>query len=305
MKRSELSDYRSLPRGYYHLCTDGWKTGKLFHTVAQYALGMATIALITLKFDVQIYVFELMPNHIHIILSATGAQCVDVFSFIRQRINKRLKAEGYPELPPDYGFKLVPIESKEALQKQVLYLARNAYEKGLCTPCGHMWGSSYLLYNQLAQFILGEKVKDMPVRKVERLIESRIPLPPEWEIHPVLGVLPSNFVKLDKVLEVFPNVKDYMTMMIKDYESYVRISNALGEELEWSVCEVKDITGQVVRNTSRGRSLNELSNEEKCQVAVRIHHDYGIAPKLLAQAVYIPERVIMQAIRSKDYGIKD
>ena len=69
-----MDEYRSLPKGYYHLCTDGWKDGKLFHTDEQYANGMNTMALIKVKYQVRIYAFELMKNHMHSILAGTGEQ---------------------------------------------------------------------------------------------------------------------------------------------------------------------------------------------------------------------------------------
>ena len=58
--------------GYYHFCTDGLKAGCLFYNQSQYAFGMTLIATITLLFNIKIYAFVLMPNHIHIILRKTS-----------------------------------------------------------------------------------------------------------------------------------------------------------------------------------------------------------------------------------------
>ena len=44
----------------------------MFNRTEQFVWGMATMALVALKFKVIIYSFELMSNYIHIILSATG-----------------------------------------------------------------------------------------------------------------------------------------------------------------------------------------------------------------------------------------
>ena len=90
-RQKKRQEYRKLPLGYYHLCTDGWGKGKLFHNRKQFALGMTAIALVSLRYNVKIYVFALMPNHIHILLSATGNDCVEVFDFLLRRINKQLK----------------------------------------------------------------------------------------------------------------------------------------------------------------------------------------------------------------------
>ena len=93
--------FRSLPLGYYHLCSDGWQKGKLFHTDEQYAFGVSGLALSTLIHGVKIYAYELMPNHFHILLCATGEQCLSLFFYVIRRINKKLKEAGFPCLPDD------------------------------------------------------------------------------------------------------------------------------------------------------------------------------------------------------------
>lgn len=304
MLLKQLNLYRSLPLGDYHLCTDGWAEGNLFHTREQYAFGMATVALMTLKFGIKICSFELMPNHIHMVLTATGQQCLDCYYYLVQRTNKRLKADGYPPLPPDYGFKLIPIEDEHSLRRHIVYLMRNKYEKGVCTPCGHMWGTGYLAYNQLTELITGTKVKDLKVRALERRIGSRIPLPEEWIVHPVVGILPSNYIDLERIKKVFPTVKDFMTSMVKDYESYVRISESTGETVEWSETEVKDVLARLCDQLFPQKRLYQLGAEEKCRLAVQADDKYHIPAHLLARTLYISEYIIRQMLASKDYGIR-
>jgi len=296
--------YRSLPLGYYHLCSDGWQTGKLFHTDEQFAFGVAGLAISTLRFGVKIYAYELMPNHFHILLSATGSQCLDIFFTLVRRINKRLRDDGFPCLPEDYWFKLVPVETKEQMRDLLVYLARNKYEKGICTPFGHMWGTGYLVYNQIAQLISGTKVKDIPIRDVERLVGSRMPLPDDWEIHPLLGVLPKRFVYTDKVLELFPSVKEYVTRVVKQYESLVKIAETVGESVEWSEPEAKDLLFKLCDNLFPGKHLHELTADEKGRIAVRADHLYHLPLPLLSQLLKLPEYVVRQFLQSKDYGLR-
>ncbi|MBR4596286.1 MAG: hypothetical protein IKO31_06140 [Bacteroidales bacterium] len=301
-RQKQILEYRSYPRGYYHLCTDGWHGGKLFNTQEQFALGMTTIALLTLKFGVQIISFELMPNHIHIILAGNGSDCLECFRFIMARIRKRLKADGCPLPPEDYWFKLVPIEDKKSLKKHIVYLARNKYEKGDCTPVGHIWGTGYLVYNQLSKYICGVKVKDCSKHKVHSITESLIELPADWEIHPDLGVLPKNFARTDKILELFPSVKAYMTAMIKDYEAYVKLSESLGESITWDIAEVRQIVSDKVMAEYRQTRIQNLTPDQKGRIAVLVFIEYGIDIGLIADALYLPEHIVNQFVNSKDYG---
>lgn len=291
-----------MPPGYYHFCTDGWKNGRLFNSRSQFVIGMATIAFLSILFGVEIYAFELMPNHIHIILKATGSQCVDIFFYLTRRINRQLSEDGNPLLPEDYWFKLIPIEDRESMRHHIVYVARNPYEKGYSVPGAYMWGSGYLAFSHVSQFIRGPKVKDMKKKEIQKFTATREELPSTWEIHPEAGVLPANFVKVEKIRGMFSSPKDYMTMMVKDYEAFVRLSDSLGEELEFSLEEIKDIVGKSIRKDYPGSKLNSLSNEQKCRTAVQLNARYNISPKQLAQCLYMPERIVVQAINSKDYG---
>ena len=139
--RKKRDDIRSMGKGYYHFCTDGLKGGKLFYTSAQFAYGMILIGLITLKFNIKVYAFVLMPNHIHIILSGTGENCLKAFDYLRKKISIRLIHDEYPPLLPDYGFVLVPITDPRRMKSEIAYVLRNPLEKNISIPYGYPWGS--------------------------------------------------------------------------------------------------------------------------------------------------------------------
>ena len=301
-RQKKRQEYRKLPLGYYHLCTDGWGKGKLFHNRKQFALGMTAIALVSLRYNVKIYVFALMPNHIHILLSATGNDCVEVFDFLLRRINKQLKEDGYPPLPEDYDFQLLPIKDQESFRDHFIYIARNYYEKGFVVPGGCLWCSDYLLFSQWADLIRGERVDDMSQRKVRGIIKSEMSLPAHWEIHPEWGVLPRNFVSMEKVKEMFPSVKTYLTRLIKDYESFVHISDTLGEQLCFSEEEIKEIIEQLREKNYPHRSLKDLSADEKSRLAIILNEMYHFDAATIARLLHISQHIVSQVLRSKDFA---
>lgn len=304
MKRIAREEYNNLPLGNYHLCFDRLPGRNLFSNDEDYRMGMAGIALSTIKYDVEVYEFELMPNHLHDILRGTGAQCMQVFSFLRRRFSEQLIKNGLPPLPENYGCKLTPIPDDNSLKDQILYSVRNPYEKDYCSPGGHKWGSGYLYFNQLSVFLLGDKVSSLSKAKVRALTGSKEELPPDWEIHPILGVLPRNFVKAKEVMNLFGSAKEFHTRLVKEYETAVKIARDLDEEILFSMNEIKDIANTELRSTYPGRLFKTLSKEEKCRVAISLNDRLGITPLQLSQALYLSELTISQAIRSKDYGIK-
>lgn len=304
MNQKQRNEYRNLPVGHYHLCLDRLEGRWLFHTPEDYRLGMASIALAYLKFGILVFAFELMPNHMHIILRGTGEQCVRTFSFIKRRLSEQLLRRGYPVLPEGYGFKLIPISNQDALKSQILYTLRNPYEKDYCTPGGHPWGSGYLYFNELADYIRGKTVSAMHKADVRRMAGSNEKLPDNWEIHPVLGILPRNYIQADRVEKLFSSAKEYLTRLVKEYETLVKIARSLEDEVVFSEAEVRDIVNTELRNSYPGRPFRSISNEEKCKVAVRLNEMLGLTASQLSPALFLSELSISQALRSKDYGVR-
>lgn len=304
MNRNTREEYKALPDGDYHLCLDRLEGRYLFYDEQDYRFGMAGVALAHLKFGVKVYAFELMTNHAHLVLHGSGEQSMRVFSFLKRRISEQLISHGRMPLPDNYGFILKPLPDKEALRSEILYVVRNPYEKEYCVPGGHRWGSGYLYFNELASQIGGEKVSKLQKLQVRALTGSKEVLPPEWILHPVLGVLPSNFVDVEAVESLFESVKDYHTRMVKEYETAVKIARSLGEAVSFSQCEVRDIVNTELRNSYPGRLFKTISQEEKCRVAVRLYESHGLDSHQLSRALYLSELTITQAIRSKDYGVR-
>lgn len=94
MNRITREEYNALPKGDYNLCLDRLEGRWLFCDDNDYRMGMAGVALASLKFEVKFYAFELMPNHGHFVLNGTGEQCMKVFSYLKRRFSEQLMKKG-------------------------------------------------------------------------------------------------------------------------------------------------------------------------------------------------------------------
>ena len=301
-RRKAREEIRGLKKGYYHLSTDGWKDGFLFHTPAQFAFGMIVIGLLTLTTGIAIYSFSLMPNHVHILVSGTGAACLKAFDYLRSKLSERLKKDGYPPLPDDYWFKLTPIDNEEQMQNNFIYVDRNAYEQLLCVPTAYPWSSSYLHHSLLGKMIKGRRADTFSKRELEELTGSRIAIPPHWEFHPDLGLLPSSFVDNSLFIRLFPNPKDYESRLVKDYEAFVKVGKALDETPDFSENEVRDIVDRLVLDLFPGRKVRQLSNDEKGRLTTVLMKNYNLTAPVIAGALDVSEHIVNQWFRAKDYG---
>lgn len=303
-RRKQRNEYRSWKKGYYHLSTDGWKEGCLFHTPAQYAYGMILIGLLVLKYSLKIYSFSLMPNHIHLVLCATGNACVEAFDYFRKKINERLVKDGYPPLPPDYGFNLAPITTEKQMRNNIIYVDRNVLEKQICVPGGYPWSSCYLQFGQVDGLLGGERAGSMSKRHLRELTGSHEEIPADWLFHPQMGLLPSCFVDSSMFYKLFRTPKEYMTHLVKDYEAFVEVANLLNETPEYSKDEADDLVQKLLRESFSGRRLNSLTNDEKGRLAVLLSQHYQMSADQIAEVLKLPPYLINQFLNAKDYGKK-
>ena len=281
------------------MCTDG-KKGTICHDEAGFVYLVNTISLLELLFPVKVHSYEVMRSHLHLLLSGRGEDCVKVFDYVRSRINKRLIEDGHPPLPKDYDFKLIPVVDEDQMRNNGIYIARNASEVLNIRPGGYLFGSSMAFYSDVPRLFESVRAGDLSVRTLKKMFQTHVSIPPDRLIHPGLGmVLPQSFVDWGVQYKVFPTAKEFETRLVKDYEAFVEIADQVGEEIIFSVEEAKDIVKQTLM--MEGRNLSDLSNDDRCVLAVRLNKKYRLDAVTLSQAVFIPARVISQALKSKKY----
>lgn len=296
--------YLSWDKGYYHLSSDGWQQGKLFHNEAQFAYGMTLVGLLTLRFKIVIYDFTLMDNHIHLLMSGSGAECVGAFDYFRMKISARLVQDGFPPLPEDYGFKLKPVTTPEQMRINFLYVDRNPMEKGISLPGGYPWGAAGLHYSKMHPYLHGVKALSLTKNKLEHMTGTRTPIPPHWEFHPELGLLPSSFVDNSLFERMFSSPKEYQTRLVKEYEAFVKLGRDMGETVEFSPREIQDILQQLITANFPGKTLHTLTNDDKARLCVLLSENYLLTTAQMAEALSLPEYLVKQFLSSKDYGKK-
>ena len=296
-RQKRRAEYKTWKKGYYHLCTDG-KKGIICHTEAEYVYLVNTISLLNLLFPVTVHVYEVMRSHLHLLISGKGAACVAVFDYIRRRINKRLREDGYPPLPADYDFRLIPIEDENQMRNNAIYIARNASQVMNIRPGSYLFGSTMVLYADVSRLFETVRAGDLSVRTLRKMFNTMLSIPPDRPIHPGLGMaLPQGFVDMGVLYKIFPSATEFETRLVKDYEAFVEIADKVGEEIVFTVEEARNMVDMELMKA--GRLLTNLSSEEKCQLAIALNRRFRLDALTLSRVLYIPARIISQALKGK------
>ena len=284
-RQKRYAQYKTYPHGWYHLVTD--KTKWLFHTPEEFVFGMNTIALCALLYPVRIVRFELMGNHIHIVLEGTGAACLKVFFYIRKRLGV------------DLDFQLIPIEDKAQLINTLLYVDRNPYETDLnVLPGGYPWGTGGLGFR--LQPPGGVRADTLSKAYLRRILRSDVEIPGDFRVDTELGmVLPASFVDTAFFEQVFGTASFYMTRFVKSLEAFLHLADQVGEDLPISPAEVDSLIEDQLRENYGGNRFRYLRAWEKEKLVQTLANQYRIPPATLAERLDLPVYLVGQMIRSK------
>lgn len=299
MKRR--AKYRTWKKGYYHLCTDGKKC-ILCHDDAEYVHAVNVISVLDRKFPVKVHFYEVMRSHVHLLLSGCGTDCVDAFDYLKYRISRRLRQDGHASLPGNYDFRLVPVEDEDQMRRNIVYIARNAFEIQDVVPGGYLWGSSMMFYSQVIQLFETVRARDLSARRLWKLFGTRITIPEDRLIHLPTGMaLPESFVDSRVFYKVFPTARQYQTALVKDFEGYVMVADQLGETVSFTKEEADWIIEQTLKRDYQGVSPDQLTADERFRLAATLQKKYRLTVEQLSTGLILPSRTLAQALHSKQY----
>ena len=294
-KREKLfQEYRRLPKWYYHIVFDSIEKGQLFNNDHEYAEGMNSVAVGQYVYKLSVIVFTLMVNHAHFLVYGTGESAVRFFLFMKRRINARLKLDGFPPLPDNYGFKLIKVENERQLSDTVIYIARNPLKaRPDLTAEGYIWGSANVIFSDVSKLFDKIRVKDMSYRSTMRAFHTKVRLPGEYVYNRSMGfILPESYVMNRKAEKVLRNSWTFSSGLVRNIDAYVKIAEGVGEMILLSEQELNEIISRNLKEMFNASSVSDLSIDNRCRLAVILKRKYRVDTKRIARKLQIGMSVL-------------
>ena len=298
-KKDIYKEYRTWPRWYYHMTFDSFEKGQLFNNDEEYACGMNSIAIGQYIHKLSIIAFVLMVNHCHILLYGSGEDIVHFFKYLKRRINERLRADGYPPLPDGYGFKLVKVEDKRQLAETIVYIARNPLKaRPDITASGYLWGSTNLIFSEISKIYNKTELRNMSDREIMRILKTKVILPKDYLLSKQMGfILPESYVNVRKAEQTLHDSWRFSSDLVRHIDAYIKIAEGVGEMVTLSDGELDEIIYQSLKKNFNAHSLNDLSIDNKCRLAIILKKNYRIDTKRIARKLRIDLAVLKELLR--------
>ena len=262
---------------FWHLYTDGRVMGDFLYSEEDFKIAMTALAVAAVLFKkVRIITFELMSNHIHMILNGEAEDCMELFEKFKDRLRRILKTT---ERIIDWeAFKadILPIETLNALRNEIIYVNRNAFVANpQFTPFSYPWGGGCAYFLPFFNLLPARTLKELGFNKARELTRFReVRLIEDLKFLGDVVYIPS-FCRADIGETMFRDARSYFNSLTRNAEAFSQIAQRLKDSVFLTDDELYAAAAIYAEKAYGSRQLSLLSPEQKIQMSKELHFKYN------------------------------
>ena len=218
---------------YWHTYTDGTKMQNLFCCEDDFKIGMWCLATaLHLCKNVQLITFELMGNHVHLIMAGAKDDCIKAFDLFETRLKKAFPKGQRAIDWSQFKMDIIPIESLQALRNEIIYANRNAFVANPeYTPGSYPWGGGCAYFCPWLKHLTTSPLGELPILTQRSLLHTKNiePLSDLRELNS-LPFIPS-FCNIKLGESMFRDARSYFNSLTRNAEAFSQIAARLKDSI--------------------------------------------------------------------------
>ena len=262
---------------FWHLYTDGRVMEDFLCTEEDFKTAMTALAVAAVLFKkVRIITFELMSNHIHMILNGEAEDCLELFERFKARLRRILKTNGSIINWDAFKADILPIETLNALRNEIIYANRNAFVANpQFTPFNYPWGGGCAFFQPYFNRLPAISLRELGFNKARELTHFReIRLIEDLKFFGDIVFIPS-FCKTDIGESMFRDARSYFNSLTRNAEAFSQIAQRLKDSVFLTDEEMYAAATMYAEKTYGNRQLSLLNPEQKIQISKELHFKYN------------------------------
>lgn len=278
---------------FYHLCTSE-NHSDIFIEDSDFKTGVNLLALsISLYSDLDLYCFEFMSNHLHLLISGSKDRIDTFFKFYIKMLSRNFRAEGKPRELINLSYSCHPVESISHLLNVIAYIHRNAsVVDNRISPYTYKWGTGRYYYNPEAIARYNSLRQKLTLNLRQLYSHSRKFDNVTWLYELDNYISPLSFCRISEGERLFMGAGQYMYMLAKNVESSASISKEIGERITYNDYELYPVVVKMADKFFGTSDITALSANQKLQLAKALHYDYNSGNKQLCRLLKINISVV-------------
>lgn len=259
---------------WWHLYTPGRETPIILTDKDDFIFSMNLMARCAYEMKwVTIVAFELMDNHLHVILIGSEEDVKCLFNLFKRRLSRYLKGKGrHADLPGQFRICLKPIVDLKALRNMIVYVHRNGYVVDSdVTPFSYKWGTGRFYFHD---FPIEKCLSELTCREQRMLLKSGdARLPEDFKV--IDGcIAPTSYCSVKLGMAMFRDAHHYFSLISKNVESYSELAEELNDVEFLTDQELFAELSRILKMSYGITSSRDLSNAQRLDLARTLHFKY-------------------------------
>lgn len=263
----------------------------VFKTDADFKAGMSILAICALMFPrIRIYAYQLMSNHLHLVIAGEKKDIEDFFEYFRGRLDRYF--DGNVDLC-GYKLKLFLIEDLSYFRNAIVYVNRNGFVvNDNCTPFSYPWGSGSFFFQPMSISYARVCGKPAGIRMVREFMHTRHADGLKDVITVDGFVSPLEFCDIKTAERAFRDAKQYFYLISRNVETYANIARTIGESVFYNDNDLYLAAVKMAKDHFAAKDLHSLSASQKIDMARRLHFDFNAGDKQLQRLLKIDAEIL-------------
>ena len=262
---------------YWHVYTDGTKMQNIFNRKEDFILGMWCLAAARhLCKSVRIITFELMGNHVHLILAGAKEDCIKVFDLFAARLKKAFPKRQHTIDWSKFKMEILPIESLQALRNEIIYVNRNAFVANPAyTPDSYPWGGGCAYFCPWLKYLTTTPLGELPILTQRAFLHTKniAPFATLKEINSMPFIPSFCDIKLGE--SMFRDARSYFNSLTRNAEAFSQIASRLKDTVFLTDDELYYAMMSFINKEYSVKTAVELSPQQKIDTARHMHFNYN------------------------------
>ena len=287
---------------FWHLYTDGTKMEDIFKNDQEMKLGVITLGISAkISPQVEIVAFELMANHVHMIIRGERNDCMALFSNFKSRLARILRNLGNIIDWSNFEASILPIESFRSLRYEIIYVHRNAFViDPRYTPDTYPWGSGCMYFSGIAKNIPTQSLAEIGFNKSRELTHFRdIARIADLRFAGDSVFIPS-FCRIDIGESMFQNARSYFNMLTRNAEAFSEIASRLKDTVFLTDDEIYAAATQCAEQNFGCRRITALDPNQRIQLARELHFRFNASKQQLRRILRLEPGVLNELFPSPE-----
>lgn len=279
---------------YWHLYTDGTRMQDIFCTDEDMDIGMWILAsaVCCIK-DVKMITFEIMGNHVHLILSGRRESCLKMFDLFKIRLKRVMNRLGRIVDWDIFNAVIIPIETLRALRNEIIYAHRNAFVANpRYTPDSYPWGGGCAYFNAWTENLTLTPFTSLTIDRKRELTHSRdVSCYNNLKLIGQRVFIPS-FCDICLGESLFTDPRCYFNALTRNAEAFGQIAERLKDSIFMTDDEIYSVTISHINSEYSIRNITHLTPQQKIECARHLHFKYNASRNQIRRILKLEEHIL-------------